>query len=165
MTDKNRKWKQPHQNPGQRASQGILRRTMVITLLVALAFVPLIWTLFQLMILDHDKYEQMAIANQTRSTSLSAERGVIYDRNMNILAKSVTVENVFIDPNQIATEQQNLNLIATGLAEILDMEEPDVLELARKKTYFTYVKKRWRRLLKTRSWNFWMKITSAAVCS
>ena len=116
MADKNRKWKQPHQNPGQRASQGILRRTMVVTLLVALAFVPLIWTLFQLMILDHDKYEQMAIANQTRSTSLSAERGVIYDRNMNILAKSVTVENVFIDPNQIATEQQNLNLIASGLA-------------------------------------------------
>lgn len=130
MTDKNRKWKQPHQNPGQRASQGILRRTMVITLLVALAFVPLIWTLFQLMILDHDKYEQMAIANQTRSTSLSAERGVIYDRNMNILAKSVTVENVFIDPNQIATEQQNLNLIATGLAEILDVEESFVYEQA-----------------------------------
>ena len=130
MTDKNRKWKQPHQNPGQRASQGILRRTMVITLLVALAFVPLIWTLFQLMILDHDKYEQMAIANQTRSTSLSAERGVIYDRNMNILAKSVTVENVFIDPKQIATEQQNLNLIATGLAEILDVEESFVYEQA-----------------------------------
>ena len=130
MADKNRKWKQPHQNPGQRASQGILRRTMVITLLVALAFVPLIWTLFQLMILDHDKYEQMAIANQTRSTSLSAERGVIYDRNMNILAKSVTVENVFIDPNQIATEQQNLNLIASGLAEILDVEESFVYEQA-----------------------------------
>lgn len=128
--NRDRKHRDPAQAPGQRASQGVLRRTAWVMLIVALAFIPLLWTLFQLMVVDHDKYEQMAIANQTRSTSVSAERGVIYDRNMNILAKSVTVENVFIDPNQIATEQQNLNLIASGLAEILDVEESLIYERA-----------------------------------
>ena len=68
---------------GQRANRMILRRTLVLMVVCGiLAFVPLIVTLYQLMIRDHDKYEELAINNQTRSTSLTASRGLIYDRNM-----------------------------------------------------------------------------------
>ena len=91
-------------------------------------FIPLIVTLYNLMIRDHDYYEAQAIDNQTRYTSLSASRGQIFDRNMNVLASSKTVETVFIDPNEIAqemTKPENSNLldhIARGLSEILDVE-------------------------------------------
>lgn len=115
----------------------ILRRTLFLMILCGIvAFIPLIATLYKLMIVDHDYYEEKAINNQTRYTSLSASRGEIYDRNMNILAASTTVETVFIDPNEIATEMKEpensalLDTIAKGLAEILDVEESFVREQA-----------------------------------
>ena len=95
-------------------------------------FIPLFWQLFRLMIVDHDKYESQAISNQTRSTSVSADRGVIYDSNMNILAASKTVENVFIDPWEIHNSEEDVDFIARGLAEILDVDADMIREKAAK---------------------------------
>ena len=93
----------------QRANRTILRRTLVLMVLFGVVvFIPLIVTLYNLMIRDHDYYEAQAIDNQTRYTSLSASRGQIFDRNMNVLASSKTVETVFIDPNEIAQEIQSV---------------------------------------------------------
>ncbi len=122
--------RKPSGDVREAANRTILTRTVILMVGAVLLFVPLVATLFQLMIVDHDQYTEMAINNQTRSTSLSAARGVIYDRNMNILATSVSVENVFLDPNEIATKEQNLNLIATGLSEILGVEESFIYEQA-----------------------------------
>lgn len=133
MAKKSKLFKQKKNMSGdfnERANRTILSRTLGLMVCGVILFIPLIATLFQLMIVDHDKYEEMAISNQTRSTTLSADRGVIYDRNMNILATSVTVENVFIDPNEIETKEQDLKLIATGLSEILDVEESFIYEQA-----------------------------------
>ena len=112
------------------------------------AFVPLIGTLYHLMITEHDYNNEKAIKNQTRSTNLTATRGVIYDANMNVLASSSTVETVFIDPNEIAEQMkqpENSNLldqIARGLGEILDVEPSFVYEQAADKQYRYKVIKR-----------------------
>ena len=87
---------------GERANRTILTRTMILMIVCGIVlFIPLIATLYNLMIVEHDKYEEMAIQNQTRSTTLTASRGVVYDRNMNIMASSATVETIFLDPNAI----------------------------------------------------------------
>ncbi|MCI8525866.1 MAG: PASTA domain-containing protein [Oscillospiraceae bacterium] len=112
------------------ANRTILSRTLALMVCGVLVFIPLLATLFQLMVLDHDKYEQMAIQNQTRSTDVTADRGMIYDRNMNILATSTTVENVFLDPNELKEKEQDLGLISTGLGEILEVEPGFILEQA-----------------------------------
>ena len=126
----------------QRANRTILRRTLVLMVVCGiLAFIPLIVTLYNLMIRQHDYYEERAIRNQTRSTYLTAARGIIYDRNMNILASSNTVETVFIDPNEIAEqmkEPKNANLldqIARGLSDILEVDEGFVYKQAADKEY------------------------------
>ena len=66
-----------------------------------LAFLIVGARLVKVMLLDHDYYEQKAISNQTRSTSVTAKRGNIYDRNMDPLAGSLSVENVFLDPLEL----------------------------------------------------------------
>ena len=126
----------------QRANRTILRRTLVLMVLFGVVvFIPLIVTLYNLMIRDHDYYEAQAIDNQTRYTSLSASRGQIFDRNMNVLASSKTVETVFIDPNEIAQEMakpENSNLldhIARGLSEILDVSTDFVYKQAEDKAF------------------------------
>ena len=141
--------KQANREQNQRANRTILRRTLVLMVLCGvIAFVPLIGTLYHLMITEHDYYNEKAIKNQTRSTNLTATRGVIYDANMNVLASSSTVETVFIDPNEIAqemTKPENSNLldqIARGLGEILDVEPSFVYEQAADKQYRYKVIKR-----------------------
>ena len=137
--------RQPRLTPkekSQRANRTILRRTLFLMIVCGiLAFIPLIATLYKLMITEHDYYEEQAIRNQTRATYLTAARGVIYDRNMNVLASSNTVETVFIDPNEIAEqmkEPKNANLldqIARGLSDILDVDEGFVYQQAADKEY------------------------------
>ena len=141
--------KQANRERNERANRTILGRTLILMILCGvIAFVPLIGTLYHLMITEHDYYNEKAIKNQTRSTNLTAARGVIYDANMNVLASSSTVETVFIDPNEIAEQMkkpENSNLldqIARGLGEILDVEPSFVYEQAADKQYRYKVIKR-----------------------
>ena len=128
-TGRNRKKKPAYDR--EKANRQVLRRTLAMMIVCGiLLFIPLMATLFRLMILDHDKYETDAIENQTRSTSVSASRGVIYDRNMNALAASTTVENIFLDPLEISQAGEDINLIADGLSKILDVDKGKILEKA-----------------------------------
>ena len=127
----------------ERTGRTTQRRAMFLLVLCGIVmFLPLIWKLYQLQIVDHDYYEARAIANQTRSTSLTASRGTIYDRNMNVLAISATVENVFISPNELEQKQQDVDLIAEGLAALLDVNADDIRQMAQDTAYYYKVVRR-----------------------
>ena len=96
-------------------------------LLGMLAFVPVFFRLYILMIRDYDYYAQLALRNQTRTTTVTAHRGDIYDRNMNILATSVSVENVFLDPHELKQSKADIPEISRFLGEILD-KDPDWIQ-------------------------------------
>ena len=85
-----------------RADSGQQRRTgLVMALLGAAAFLPVAARLYGLMVSSYEEYAALALRNQSRTTVVQSARGVIYDRNMNILADSKTVENVYIDPREL----------------------------------------------------------------
>lgn len=125
-----------HQNKAtaadrQKENRRMLGRTFGIMIFCGiLLFIPLVITLFKLMIIDHNKYEAQAISNQTRSTSITASRGGIFDRNMNQLAGSTSVETIFIDPLEISQSGEDVNFLAEGLGKILGVEPQKILELA-----------------------------------
>ncbi len=118
------------QYPRETTNRPYLLRTVVVGAFVGLLFLGLIGRLFYMMVVQHDYYESRAIRNQTRSITVSANRGEIYDCNMDLLANSVSVETVFIDPEWIAREKEDLNLIADGLSEILGVDPAFVREQA-----------------------------------
>ena len=72
---------------------------MTTVVLGLAAFVPIGAQLYNLMVKQYDYYSGLALRNQTRSTTVAADRGDIFDRNMNILATSVGVENVYLNPH------------------------------------------------------------------
>ena len=84
-----------------------------------LAFLPVGLRLHRLMIREYDTYAALALRNQTRSTQVTSERGNIYDRNMNILAGSVSVENVYLDPHELKQSRADLEEVSRVLGEIL----------------------------------------------
>jgi len=80
----------------------ILKRTLFLMLVFGvLAFVPLLWKLWQIQIVEGDKYQEMAIDQQTSDLAITAPRGTIYDSQGNILAISASVQNVIISPREI----------------------------------------------------------------
>ena len=107
----------------------MLRRTLFLMIVCGIvAFILLGARLFKLQILDHDMYETAAVEQQLRETTVVAKRGTIYDRNMNILAMSASVSNIYISPAEIKMYDEDPALIASGLSEILEMDYADILE-------------------------------------
>ena len=105
-----------------RMNSGHHRRILVVTAILAmLAFIPVSLRLFDLMVLQYDHYANLALRNQSRTTRVTAERGNIYDVNMNILACSQSVENVYLDPHELKQAKENVGEISRVLGEILDI--------------------------------------------
>ncbi len=118
-----------------RADSGQQRRTgIVMVLLGAAAFLPVAAQLFGLMVVSYDTYSALALSNQSRTTVVQSARGVIYDRNMNILAASETVENVYIDPRELQQTGADIGAMAQALAEILEVDAARVEKLAEDRT-------------------------------
>lgn len=103
-----------------RADTGQHRRILGIALVFGIfAFIPVGFRLYDLMVTNYDYYADLALRNQTRTTQITAERGLIYDRNMNILACSKTVEDVYLDPRELKQSKADLREISQTLGEIL----------------------------------------------
>ena len=116
-----------HEHPNRM----MLRRTLCLMLLCGVAaFVIIGIRLFKLQITDHELYESRAIDQQLRSTTITAHRGTIYDRNGEILAMSATADSVYISPVEIASYGEDAQLIADGLAKVLDLDSDAILQKA-----------------------------------
>ncbi len=106
-----------------RGDSGQHRRILAaMAALGAAAFFPVAAKLWSLMVINFDFYSAQALRNQTRSTSVSASRGVIYDRNMNVLAQSVGVENIYLDPHELKQSDADIAALSRQLAQILDLD-------------------------------------------
>ncbi len=121
----------------RRANRVIQQRTFILMLVMGVAvFVAVFCKLFSLQILRHDELQSKAVSQQTRYTSVTANRGTIYDRGGNIMAISATAETVFLSPLEINdaindpekpvtwTKQS----VAAALSEILDINEESILK-------------------------------------
>ena len=106
------------------------RILLVMVVLGILAFVPIGIQLYSLMVMQYDYYAAKALRNQTRTTTVTAERGNIYDRNMNVLATSVSVENVYLDPHELKQAGEDIGQIAAVLGEILQKDAAWIAEQA-----------------------------------
>ena len=89
------------------------------------------------MIRQYDVYQQKAQNNQTRITPVSPARGDIYDCNMNILATSQSVENVYINPGELRNTGADIEVLSRGMGEILELD-PQVIQKKSKNTAVRY---------------------------
>ncbi len=101
-----------------------------MTVLAFAAFVPIGARLVQLMVVQYDYYANLALRNQTRTTSVTAARGTIYDSNMQVLACSVGVENLYLDPQELKQAGEDIAFISARLADILSMDEKTIASRA-----------------------------------
>ena len=154
------------QQPDHRANRTILIRTLILMGIFGVAvFVPLFFQLWKIQIQDYDYYRGLVADQQTKDSTVEANRGTIYDSNGVPLALSATVYNVQLSPKEIIQCQENYKekveqaekngkdppdypeptneFIAENLAEILDLEVDDILaRLAKENSLYEMIK--WR---------------------
>ncbi|NLA86396.1 MAG: PASTA domain-containing protein [Clostridiales bacterium] len=127
MSDKQYR-KKKDRNAVQRPNKTILSRTLILmTVCGVVAFVVLAVKLYQIQIMDHDKYERLAVEQQTRESKVTAARGTIFDVNGKPLAMSASVETVYISPKEIEVYNEDKELIASNLAALLDVDKDKIL--------------------------------------
>ncbi len=126
---KNKKWKKPVREHTKTSLD--VRKNVVLWIMMAV-FIFLFNVLYSLMVIDADGLSQKASEQYTREITLSAKRGTIYDRNMNVLATDYTVYTVFMSPNSIETAVQQ-KLAIDGLVDILEVDRETVEKFAENK--------------------------------
>lgn len=117
------------------------RSLFVLIALVFLGFGLVCFRLAKLQLIDGDSLQKRAIEQQMADTKINAKRGTIYDRNMKPLAQSATVWTVVLEPNYLKSDDEK-ELVSTGLSEILGIDKSKLLEKAKKKSYYTIVKRK-----------------------
>ncbi len=106
-----------------RADTGQHSRILAVALVLGiLGFIPIGFRLYDLMVTNFDYYADLALRNQTRTTRVTADRGIIYDANMNILACSQGVENVYLDPHELKQSKADLDAIGQKLGQLLELD-------------------------------------------
>ena len=133
------------------------KRGFILLAVFALFSVFLAVVIFKMQVIEYDRYQKEVIDQITVENAVTAKRGTIYDRNMNVIASNQTTWRVFISPTDIqsamyssaienvfarirygeskeaaASGMRQDQLIANGLAEILGVDPDMVLTKAAK---------------------------------
>ena len=127
----------------------MITRTVVVMIIVILCLSIVSGaSLVNIMIINGEKYQSKASEQQLYDSLVTAPRGDIYDRNMQILATSTTAWTVYITPNGIkkisddAKQEKVRTTIAKGLSEILEVDYQTVYDNTNKNSYYVIVKKK-----------------------
>ena len=105
----------------------VMRRSMIVLIAVSLGFAVTIGALANVQLIKGDTFKAYAEKNQLEDTTISARRGTVYDRNMNILAQSASVWKVYLNPNNFThysdkVNEQAIDTVSSRLAEIFDID-------------------------------------------
>lgn len=107
----------------------------VVAILVAFAIFAgyLTFNIFHLDFILYDYYKSKTFDQVTTSSALKAERGVIYDSSMNVLAATKTVWRIFISTKDIRLAQKQTGIpystiISEGLAPIISVKSEELLK-------------------------------------
>ncbi|MBO8136619.1 MAG: stage V sporulation protein D [Desulfotomaculum sp.] len=118
---------------------------IVIRKRIALLFVLAVTIMFLLIIriayiqfVRGDELSKKAATYRMREVPVEAKRGTIYDRNMNELVTSISSDSIYAIPSHVKDKEGT----AKKLAEILNMDEEDILKKLKRKSSFEWIKRK-----------------------
>ena len=127
-------------------NQMLRKRTVwLLVIILALGFGAVITRLAFLQLVQGEELQRKAIEQQLSDTPISAKRGTIYDTKGKILAQSASVWHVvmapaYFDDGPEGDEQRAF--VASRLAQILKVDEKELLEDTKQDTYYVSVKRK-----------------------
>ena len=117
-------------------------RIKIVLLGIFLIFTVIILKVFYIEVIDYKKLNKYASNLWSRNLPIKADRGIIYDRNGEVLADNVTTTSLVVIPNQIKNKKETTK----KLSEILNVSYEDMYKHINKKTSIERVHPEGRRL-------------------
>ncbi|MBD5094140.1 MAG: PASTA domain-containing protein [Subdoligranulum sp.] len=105
-----------------------VRAALMAGVFILVGFGAVIYNLYQLQIVQHEELATRAENQQLADETIVPNRGVIYDCDMKVLARSNRVWTVVASPRDMAKSETDINMVAQKLAELLEMDVQDILE-------------------------------------
>ena len=107
------------------------KRAYTVLIALGLAACFLLFNVFRLDCLLYDYYRQKAFDQITTTSALKAERGEIFDTNMNLLATTKTTWRVFVSTKEIkkASKKDGVDyadIISSGVSVILSLDKDSI---------------------------------------
>lgn len=107
------------------------KRVLLMLAVCALGVVVLFGRFVYIQVVKAEYYSQKAYTQQTRSKSVEAKRGTIYDTTgQRVLAQSISTNIITAVPNSV--DKSKKESIAQNLSQILEKDEAQILEKLKK---------------------------------
>ncbi len=100
-------------------------RLSTIYIIVFLALGALLFRLVNLQVFEGSTWSLQAVENYTKSVSIPAPRGIIYDRNGYILARNLASYNIVITPATLPEDDSDIQRIYHELSKLVDVPVGD----------------------------------------
>lgn len=113
--------------------EGLRARTTLIRIGFCILVAIIILKLWELQILNHNKYKSLAESNRIRNVIVNGPRGIIYDQNKKVIVTNRPSFNLTLTPENI----QDLDFILSLCQKRLGLS----LEEVKKKIKFSYLEK------------------------
>lgn len=123
------------------------KMAFVLAFIFVAGFTVLIGRLVKLQFIDGSFYQSKALAQQLSVTTITADRGTIYDRNLKPLAQSATVWDIYVSPSYIKkdskhTAEEKRTKIAEDLSKMLNLDTKTVYDKISKNTSYVIIAKK-----------------------
>ncbi len=122
--------------------KGIDKRIKILFIVLLLLFIMIILRVFYVQMIDYKKLNKYAEDLWSRDLPIEADRGLILDRNGEVLANNLTTTSLVLIPNQIKNKKKTTKL----LAEILNVSYKNMKQHVYKQTSIERVHPEGRRL-------------------
>ena len=120
----------------------INNRILLILIIIFIVGIILIGRVFYIQVFAYNKLSKLANDLWSRNLPITAERGLILDRNGKALAGNITTTSLVLIPNQIKNKEQ----VTADLAEILNVSYDEMKKHVFKNTSIERVHPEGRRL-------------------
>ena len=120
--------------------KNFFNRLIFVYIFFACLFLYLIYKTFSLQVSSFTDYEIASLKNKTREVLIQPRRGIIYDRNGEIIVNNVPSYNLIINPSAI----NDLNSTLLDIKKIIDLSD---LEIKNAQDNFSLKKKLNRELI------------------
>ena len=117
-------------------------RIRLVLVSVCLLLLAVILKVFYIQVFQYKKLNTLANDLWSRQLPITADRGLILDRNGKVLASNITTTSLYIVPNQV----KNKEAVAKDLADILGVSYEEMYRHVSKKTSIERVHPEGRQL-------------------
>jgi len=114
------------------------RRITFLFILAIIFYFLLIYRLYNIQVIQSNKYKELAQQEHLTSFSIEGERGNIYDRNLKKLAVNVNTKSLFAIPPRIQDPHKTAQL----LSSVLNLETREILSKLNQKNSFVWIKRK-----------------------